>query len=40
MTTKIYNVEFPAWLNDTRTIEQLAIRILVAYLTIKETGVI
>jgi len=39
MTTKIYNVEFPAWLNDTRTIEQLVIRILVGYLTVKETGV-
>jgi hypothetical protein len=39
MATTIYNVEFPKWLNDTRTIEQLAIRILVAYLTIKETGV-
>jgi len=40
MTQKIYHVEFPKWLNDTRTIEQLAIRILVAYLTIKETGVV
>jgi len=39
MSTKIYNVHLPDWFNDTRTIEQLAIRILVAYLTIKETGV-
>jgi hypothetical protein len=40
MTTKIYNVEFPKWLNDTRTIEQLAIRILVGYLAVKETGMV
>jgi len=40
MSTKIYHVEFPKWLNDTRTVEQLAIRILVAYLTIRQTGVI
>jgi len=40
MSTKIYHVEFPKWLNNSRTVEQLAIRILVAYLTIKETGVV
>jgi len=39
MSTKIYNVEFPAWLNDSRTVEQLLVRILLAYLTAKETGV-
>jgi len=40
MTTKIYNVEFPAWLNDSRTVEQLLVRLVLAYLTGKETGVI
>ena len=38
MATTIYNVEFPKWLNDTRTIEQLAIRILVGYFAVRETG--
>jgi len=40
MTTKIYNVEFPAWLNDSRTVEQLLVRLVLVYLTGKETGVI
>jgi len=40
MSTKIYNVEFPAWFNDSRTVEQLLIRVVLAYLTAKETGVI
>jgi len=40
MTTKIYNVEFPAWLNDSRTVEQLLVRLVLAYLTGKETGLI
>ena len=39
MGTTIYNVEFPKWLNDHRTVEQLCVRILLAYLTAKETGV-
>jgi len=39
MTTKIYNVEFPDWFNDKRSVEQLIIRVVLAYLTIKETGV-
>jgi len=40
MTTKIYNVEFPAWLNDSRTVEQLLVRLVLVYLTGKETGMI
>jgi|TARA_R100001086_G_scaffold195741_1_gene112519 hypothetical protein len=39
MGTTIYNVEFPKWLNDSRTVEQLLVRLLLAYLTAKETGV-
>jgi hypothetical protein len=39
MTTKIYHVEFPKWLNDTRTVEQLLVRVLLAYLAVRETGV-
>jgi hypothetical protein len=39
MSTKIYNVEFPDWLNDSRTVEQLLVRLVLAYLTAKETGV-
>ena len=38
MSTKIYHVEFPKWLNDTRTVEQLLVRVLLAYLATKETG--
>ena len=30
MSTKIYNVEFPAWLNDSRTVEQLLVRVVLA----------
>jgi hypothetical protein len=37
--TTILNVEFPAWLNDSRTVEQLLVRVVLAYLTAKETGV-
>ena len=40
MSTKVYNVEFPAWLNDSRTVEQLLVRVVLAYLTGKETGLI
>ena len=40
MSTKIYHVEFPKWLNDSRTVEQLLVRVVLAYLTAKETGVI
>ncbi len=40
MTTKIYNIEFPDWLNDSRTVEQLLVRLVLVYLTGKETGVI
>ena len=39
MSTKIYNVEFPDWFNDSRTVEQLLVRVVLAYLTAKETGV-
>tara|TARA_R100001594_G_scaffold100282_1_gene134903 strand:- start:119 stop:241 length:123 start_codon:yes stop_codon:yes gene_type:complete len=39
MTQKIYHVEFPKWLNDHRTVEQLIIRAVLAYLAAKETGV-
>jgi hypothetical protein len=39
MTQKIYHVEFPKWLNDGRTVEQLLVRLLLAYLAAKETGV-
>ena len=39
MSTTIYNVEFPKWLNDHRTVEQLMIRLVLTYLTAKETGV-
>ena len=39
MSTKIYNVEFPRdWLNDSRTVEQLLVRLVLVYLTAKETG--
>ena len=40
MSTTIYNVEFPKWLNDSRTVEQLLVRLVLTYLTAKETGVI
>jgi len=40
MSTKIYNVEFPDWFNDGRTMEQLFVRLLLVYLTGKESGVI
>ena len=40
MSTKIYNVEFPAWLNNSRTVEQLLVRLVLTYLTGKETGLI
>jgi hypothetical protein len=38
MTQKIYHVEFPKWLNDSRTVEQLLVRLVLTYLTAKETG--
>jgi hypothetical protein len=40
MSTTIYNVELPDWFNDSRTVEQLLVRVVLAYLTGKETGVI
>ena len=40
MSTTIYNVEFPKWFNDSRTVEQLLIRVVLAYLTAKETGIV
>ena len=40
MSAKIYNVTFPDWLNDSRTVEQLLVRLVLVYLTGKETGVI
>jgi len=39
VSTKIYNVEFPDWLNDSRTVEQLLVRLVLVYLTARETGV-
>jgi hypothetical protein len=39
MSTTIYNVEFPKWFNDKRSVEQLVIRVVLAYLAAKETGV-
>jgi hypothetical protein len=38
MTQKIYHVEFPKWLNDSRTVEQLLVRLVLTYLTARETG--
>ena len=40
MTQKIYHVEFPKWLNDSRTVEQLLVRLVLTYLTAKETGIV
>jgi hypothetical protein len=40
MATKQYFIEMPEWFNDTRTVEQLLVRLLLTYLTAKETGVI
>ena len=40
MSTKIYHVQFPKWLNDSRTVEQLLVRLVLTYLTAKETGMI
>jgi len=40
MSTTIYNVEFPSWFNDKRSVEQLLVRLVLAYLTGKEAGVI
>jgi|TARA_R110001599_G_scaffold286715_1_gene489220 hypothetical protein len=39
MASKIYNVTFPDWFNDSRTIEQILIRLVLTYLAAKETGV-
>jgi hypothetical protein len=39
MSTKIYHVEFPKWLNDHRTVEQLLVRLVLTYLTARETGI-
>ena len=38
MSTKVYHVEFPKWLNDSRTVEQLLVRLVLTYLTARETG--
>ena len=32
MTSKIYHIEFPKWFNDTRTVEQMLVRIVLAIL--------
>ena len=40
MSTKIYHVEFPKWLNDSRSMEQILVRLLLTYLAAKETGVV
>jgi hypothetical protein len=39
MATKQYFIEMPEWFNDTRTVEQLLVRLLLAYLAARETGV-
>ena len=39
MATKQYFIEMPEWFNDTRTVEQLLVRLLLACLAAKETGV-
>ena len=33
MSTKIYNLELPKWLNSERTVEQLAVRIAIGILS-------
>jgi hypothetical protein len=33
MSTKIYNIELPKWLNSERTVEQLIVRIAIAILS-------
>jgi len=40
MGTKQYFIEMPEWFNDTRTVEQLFVRLLLAYLAGRESGVI
>jgi hypothetical protein len=40
MSTKIYHVEFPKWLNDSRTVEQLLVRLVLTYLAARETGLV
>jgi len=32
MSTKIYNIELPKWLNSERTVEQLIVRVAIAIL--------
>jgi len=32
MTSKIYHIEFPKWFNDTRTVEQMLVRVVLAVL--------
>ena len=31
--TKVYNIELPKWFNDSRTVEQMIIRVLVGVLS-------
>lgn len=33
MSDKIYNIQFPKWFNDERTIEQMIVRIFIAVLS-------
>jgi len=40
MATRIYNIEFPDWFNDKRSVEQLLIRLVLIYLAGKETGIV
>ena len=40
MSTTILNVELRKWLNDSRTMEQNLVRLLLVYLTGSEVGVI
>ena len=30
VTSKIYNIELPKWFNDSRTVEQMLVRIVLA----------
>jgi len=38
--TTILNIEWPSWFNDSRTVEQILVRLLLVYLTGKETGIV
>ena len=40
MATKQYFIEMPEWFNDSRSMEQILVRLLLTYLAAKETGVV